>query len=69
MALCFRTACRVLPCSKRYCHDWTTCPFAHPAEKAKRRDPRVYQYTGVACPEMVGRLLWGRVTCHVGLTP
>eukprot|EP00197_Chlamydomonas_leiostraca_P010513 CAMPEP_0202866220 /NCGR_PEP_ID=MMETSP1391-20130828/7267_1 /ASSEMBLY_ACC=CAM_ASM_000867 /TAXON_ID=1034604 /ORGANISM="Chlamydomonas leiostraca, Strain SAG 11-49" /LENGTH=558 /DNA_ID=CAMNT_0049546153 /DNA_START=111 /DNA_END=1787 /DNA_ORIENTATION=- len=49
----FRMYClKVLPCSKRYCHDWTTCPFAHPAEKAKRRDPRVYQYTGVACPEM-----------------
>ena len=23
-------AAQVLPCSKRYCHDWTTCPFAHP---------------------------------------
>lgn len=43
---------QVLPCSKRYCHDWTTCPFAHPGEKAKRRDPRAYTYTGVACPEM-----------------
>lgn len=43
---------KVLPCSKRYCHDWTTCPWAHAQEKAKRRDPRVYNYTGVACPEM-----------------
>ncbi|KAF5837170.1 hypothetical protein DUNSADRAFT_4730 [Dunaliella salina] len=49
----FRMYClKVLPCSKRYCHDWTTCPFAHPGEKAKRRDPRIYTYTGVACPEM-----------------
>lgn len=32
--------------------DWTTCPFAHPGEKAKRRDPRVHAYTGVACPDM-----------------
>lgn len=32
--------------------DWTTCPFAHPGEKAKRRDPRVHTYTGVACPDM-----------------
>ncbi len=28
------------------------CPFAHPGEKAKRRDCRVYSYTGIACPEM-----------------
>jgi hypothetical protein len=27
----------------------TTCPFAHAAEKAKRRDPRIFNYTGVAC--------------------
>ncbi|KAL6758158.1 hypothetical protein V8C86DRAFT_1808997, partial [Haematococcus lacustris] len=45
-------ALKVLPCSKRYCHDWTTCPYAHNGEKAKRRDPRLHQYTGVACPEM-----------------
>lgn len=49
----FRMFCfKVLPCSKRYCHDWTVCPFAHPGEKAKRRDPRVYTYTGIACTEM-----------------
>jgi len=49
----FRMYCfKVLPCSKRYCHDWTFCPFAHPGEKAKRRDPRVYNYNGIACPEM-----------------
>lgn len=49
----FRMYCfKVLPCSKRYCHDWTTCPFAHPNEKAKRRDPRIYSYMGIACPEM-----------------
>lgn len=46
-----RRAMQVLPCSKRFCHDWVTCPFAHPAEKAKRRDPRAYTYTGVACPD------------------
>lgn len=49
----FRMFCfKVLPCSKRYCHDWTVCPFSHPGEKAKRRDPRVYTYTGIACTEM-----------------
>jgi len=43
---------QVIPCSKRFCHDWTTCPFAHPGEKARRRDPRLYAYTGIACPDM-----------------
>jgi len=41
---------KVIECSRRYSHDWTTCPFAHPNEKARRRDPRKYNYTGVACP-------------------
>lgn len=43
---------KVVPCNKRYCHDWTSCPFAHPGEKAKRRDPRKFRYTGIVCPEM-----------------
>lgn len=43
---------QVLPCSKRFCHDWTVCPFAHPGEKARRRDPRLFTYTGIACPDM-----------------
>lgn len=28
------------------------CPFAHPQEKARRRDPRTHSYTGIACPSM-----------------
>jgi hypothetical protein len=43
---------QVLPCSKRFVHDWTECPFAHPQEKARRRDPRLHNYTGIACPSM-----------------
>ncbi len=27
------------------------CPFAHPGEKAKRRDPRKMNYSGTACPD------------------
>lgn len=27
------------------------CPFAHPGEKAKRRCPKRYRYSGTACPE------------------
>ena len=49
----FRMFCfKVLPCSKRFSHDWISCPFTHPAEKAKRRDPRAIAYTGIACPDM-----------------
>ncbi|GMH36569.1 hypothetical protein BSKO_04437 [Bryopsis sp. KO-2023] len=49
----FRMYCyKVLPCSKRFCHDWSTCPFAHFSERAKRRDPRAAKYTAIACPEM-----------------
>ena len=32
-------------------HDWTECPFAHPGEKAKRRDPRKHLYASAACPD------------------
>lgn len=49
----FRMHCyKVLPCAKRFCHDWSTCPFAHFSERAKRRDPRIVKYTAIACPEM-----------------
>eukprot|EP00887_Chlorella_sp_A99_P005027 scaffold4.g5027.t1 len=49
---CLLPMLHVLPCSKRYVHDWTECPFAHPQEKARRRDPRLHSYTGIACPSM-----------------
>ena len=32
-------------------HDWTTCPFMHPGEKARRRNPRAHKYDGVPCPD------------------
>lgn len=60
---------QVLPCSKRYVHDWTVCPFAHPGEKAKRRDPRVFTYTGVACPDMKKASLGGRNPTWTWLIP
>eukprot|EP00210_Caulerpa_lentillifera_P007173 g6863.t1 len=47
----FRMYCfKVMPCSKHYTHDWTECPFAHPDEKATRRDPRLFTYVGIDCP-------------------
>jgi hypothetical protein len=32
-------------------HDWNECPYLHPGEKARRRDPRVWFYQALPCPE------------------
>ncbi|KAL7150807.1 hypothetical protein ABFS83_05G138200 [Erythranthe nasuta] len=42
---------KVKKCALARSHDWTECPFAHPGEKARRRDPRKYHYSGGACPD------------------
>ncbi|GAB4859581.1 hypothetical protein Ancab_011049 [Ancistrocladus abbreviatus] len=42
---------KVRRCTRSRSHDWTDCPFAHPGEKARRRDPRRYHYTGTVCPD------------------
>ncbi|KAL5540558.1 hypothetical protein UlMin_045267 [Ulmus minor] len=42
---------KIKPCSRAYSHDWTECPFVHPGENARRRDPRKYPYSCVPCPE------------------
>nr|GME14712.1 zinc finger CCCH domain-containing protein 20-like [Ipomoea batatas] len=42
---------KVRKCARGRSHDWTECPFAHPGEKARRRDPRKFHYSGTACPE------------------
>ena len=42
---------KVRMCPKTRAHDWTECPFAHPGEKARRRDPRRFAYSGTACPD------------------
>nr|QEX51251.1 zinc finger CCCH domain-containing protein 2-like isoform X2 [Cymbidium ensifolium] len=42
---------KVKRCSRGRSHDWTECPFAHPGEKARRRDPRKFQYSGISCPD------------------
>ncbi|XP_010526424.1 PREDICTED: zinc finger CCCH domain-containing protein 20-like [Tarenaya hassleriana] len=42
---------KVRPCAHGRNHDWTECPYAHPGEKARRRDPRKYHYSGMACPD------------------
>lgn len=42
---------KVKRCARARSHDWTECPFAHPGEKARRRDPRKFHYSGSACPD------------------
>ncbi|XP_021728985.1 zinc finger CCCH domain-containing protein 24-like [Chenopodium quinoa] len=42
---------KIRPCSRAYSHDWTECPFVHPGENARRRDPRKFHYSCVPCPE------------------
>ncbi|XP_015571360.1 zinc finger CCCH domain-containing protein 56 isoform X2 [Ricinus communis] len=42
---------KVQPCSRAYSHDWTECPFVHPGENARRRDPRRFNYSCMPCPD------------------
>lgn len=42
---------KIRPCSRAYSHDWMECPFVHPGENARRRDPRKYHYSCVPCPD------------------
>ncbi|KAM7259358.1 hypothetical protein ACFE04_015099 [Oxalis oulophora] len=42
---------KVRRCTRGRSHDWTECPYAHPGEKARRRDPRKYSYSGTGCPD------------------
>lgn len=42
---------KVKRCARGRSHDWTDCPYTHPGEKARRRDPRKFHYSGNPCPE------------------
>ncbi|MBA0612110.1 hypothetical protein Godav_012752 [Gossypium davidsonii] len=42
---------KIRKCPRGRAHDWTECPYAHPGEKARRRDPRKYHYSGTACAD------------------
>ncbi|KAG4985881.1 hypothetical protein AAZX31_12G110000 [Glycine max] len=42
---------KVRRCTRSRSHDWTDCPFVHPGEKARRRDPRRFHYSATVCPE------------------
>ncbi|KAI3780632.1 hypothetical protein L2E82_10617 [Cichorium intybus] len=42
---------KIRKCTRSRSHDWTDCPFAHPGEKARRRCPRRYSYSGIVCAD------------------
>ncbi|XP_078431271.1 zinc finger CCCH domain-containing protein 2-like [Wolffia australiana] len=42
---------KVRRCGRARPHDWTDCPYAHPGEKARRRDPRKVGYAGAPCAD------------------
>lgn len=41
---------KVALCSRPGRHQWDECPFAHPTENARRRDPRIFSYSCHECP-------------------
>ncbi|KAF8397276.1 hypothetical protein HHK36_016189 [Tetracentron sinense] len=55
---------KVKPCSRAYTHDWTECPFVHPGENARRRDPRKYHYSCVPCLEFRRGTCWQGDSCE-----
>jgi hypothetical protein len=54
------TTCTFLPLTalQTEAHDTDKCPYAHPGEKAVRRDVRVYKYSPEACPATQVRASW-----------
>ncbi|KAG6471301.1 zinc finger CCCH domain-containing protein 2-like [Zingiber officinale] len=42
---------KIRRCPRGRSHDWTECPYAHPGEKARRRDPRRFHYSGTPCSD------------------
>ncbi|KEH33323.1 ARM repeat CCCH-type zinc finger protein [Medicago truncatula] len=46
---------KVLLCHRAYTHNWTECPFYHPNENARRRDPRKFTYSCVPCADFKTR--------------
>lgn len=55
---------KVRRCMRGRSHDWTDCPFAHPGEKARRRDPRKIHYSGSPCPDFRKGSCWRGDACE-----
>ena len=51
---------QITRCNKRFAHDWRSCPYAHPTENARRRDPREFRYCALACPDYKQVTVGGR---------
>lgn len=37
---------------QKHWHNWTTCFYLHPSERARRRNPLTHSYAAVMCPDM-----------------
>ncbi|TYH08110.1 hypothetical protein E1A91_A08G271800v1 [Gossypium mustelinum] len=55
---------KIRKCPRGRAHDWTECPYAHPGEKARRRDPRKYHYSGTACADFRKGNCWKGDGCE-----
>ncbi|KAK4785615.1 hypothetical protein SAY86_002304 [Trapa natans] len=55
---------KVRRCGRGRAHDWTECPYAHPGEKARRRDPRRHHYSSAACPDFRKGCCWKGDSCE-----
>jgi len=51
LALTRPSPLQVLPCKCTEDHNHAVCPYAHPLEKARRRDVRAVAYIDAACPD------------------
>ena len=47
---------QIINCGQSSPHDWSTCPLAHANEKARRRDPRAYDYLPDLCQARARKL-------------
>ena len=55
---------KVTRCPKRQSHDWRSCPYAHPTENARRRDPRQVLYCAIPCPDYKQGFCVHGESCH-----
>ncbi|KAF0907738.1 hypothetical protein E2562_020480 [Oryza meyeriana var. granulata] len=58
---------KVQRCPRSSSHDWTSCPYAHKGERARRRDPRRFAYVAVSCPDFRSPQLGTVPSCIHGL--
>ncbi|KAL2526990.1 Zinc finger CCCH domain-containing protein 54 [Abeliophyllum distichum] len=49
---------KIKPCLRSGCNSWISCPFLHRGERARRRDPRQFNYVGIPCPDHRYGICW-----------